>query len=250
MTPTFFLGLCLLLGASAAVIDERIIEPGANGTSVVLLTVAHLQQTTVFADDNGMLRRIAYAETRDWTREGDNIWQVSEDALLQTQVSDHPTLTVKHSLIFRELEIDWVSVEWPQLEKPLYSAIAARLVLFLAPERLPDASDIEGQALFWKRYYSPNGSVEEFSGAAHELEGKCSLVLRVGLDYNVRCKYFTCIADIEYINARHTQLCVTLHLVSYGTGSTSNIWLAIIAIARGRSQKVGAEPGVVIAHYE
>ena len=190
MAATFFLGFCLLLGASAAVIDERITEPGANGTSVVLLTIAHLQQTTVFADDNGMLRRIAYAETRDGRRKGDNIWQVSKDALLRTQVSNHPTLTVKHSLISRELEIDWVSVEWPQLEKPLYSAIGARLVLFLAPERLPDASDIEGQALFWKRYYNPNGSVEEFSGAAHELEGKCSPVL-TKVCSSVLCLYKT-----------------------------------------------------------
>ena len=191
MAATFFMGFCLRLEASAAVIDERIIEPGANGTSVVLLTIAHLQQTTVFADDNGMLRRISYAETRDGTRESDNIWQVSEDALLQIQVSDHPTLTVKHSLISRELEIDWVSVEWPQLKKPLYSAIGARLVLFLAPERLPDSSNIEGQALLWKRYYSPNGSVDEFSGAAHELEGKSlsgspeSLLICVVLVYNV-----------------------------------------------------------------
>ena len=58
------------------------------------------------------------------------------------------------------------------MKRPLYSAIAARLLLFIAPERLPDASDIEGQALLWKRYYNENGSVAEFTGAAYELEGK------------------------------------------------------------------------------
>ena len=156
----------------AASVDHRILQPGANGTSVVLLTVAYLQQTTVFADDKGMLRRIAYVETRDGTRPSDNIWRVDQDALLRTQILEHPTLNVKQNLISQEFAIDWTSVELEDLKRPLYSAIAARLLLFIAPERLPDASDIEGQALLWKTYYNENGSVAEFTGAAYELEGK------------------------------------------------------------------------------
>ena len=159
-------------GGWAASVDDRILQPGANGTSVVLLTVAHIQQTTVFADDNGMLRRIAYVETRDGTRPSDSIWRVDQDALLRTQILEHPTLNVKHNLISQEFAIDWTSVELEDLKRPLYSAIAARLLLFIAPERLPDANDIEGQALLWKRYYNENGSVAEFTGAAYELEGK------------------------------------------------------------------------------
>ena len=159
-------------GGWAASVDDRILQPGANGTSVVLLTVAHLQQTTVFADDNRMLRRIAYVETRDGTRPSDNIWRVDQDALLRTQILEHPTLNVKQNLISQEFDIEWTSVELEDLKRPLYSAIAARLLLFIAPERLPDASDIEGQALFWKTHYSENGSVAEFTGTAYELEGK------------------------------------------------------------------------------
>ena len=156
-------------------IDERILERGSNGTSVVLLTVAYLQQTTVFSDDNGMLRRIAYVETRDGNRPSENIWAVSEEALQKTQAADHPTLNVKHNLIFRELEIEWSGVGWEELQRPLYSAIAARLLIFLAPERLPDVSDIDGQAAFWKKYYNANGSLSEFTGSAFELEGKIKL---------------------------------------------------------------------------
>ena len=166
----------LILGVLAQVgvfaTDGLILERGSNGTSVVLLTVASLQQTTVFADDNGMLRRIAYVETRDGTRPNENIWAVGREALQQTQAADHPTLNVKHNLISRELDVDWRAVEWEDLQRPLYSAMAARLLLFLAPERLPDASDIEGQAAFWKRYYNTNGSVSDFAGAAYELEGR------------------------------------------------------------------------------
>ena len=89
-----------------------------------------------------------------------------------TQAADHPTLNVKHNLIFRELEIEWSGVGWEELQRPLYSAIAARLLIFLAPERLPDVSDIDGQAAFWKEYYNANGSLSEFTGSAFELEGK------------------------------------------------------------------------------
>ena len=91
-----------------------------------------------------------------------------EEALQLTQASD---LNVKHNLITRELGVDWISLEWEELQRPLYSAIAARLLLFLAPERLPDVNDIEGQALFWKKYYNTNGSESEFTGAVFELEG-------------------------------------------------------------------------------
>ena len=64
------LGVLAQVGVFA--IDDRILERASNGTSVVLLTVAYLQQTTIFSDDNGMLRRIAYVETRDGARLSEN----------------------------------------------------------------------------------------------------------------------------------------------------------------------------------
>ena len=49
----------------AVEVDEAVLEEGANGTAVVLLSIAHIQQAAIFPDDNEMLRRIAYVETRD-----------------------------------------------------------------------------------------------------------------------------------------------------------------------------------------
>ena len=153
-------------------LDERILEHGSNGTTVVLLAVATIEQSTVFPDDNGMLRRIAYVETRDGTSKPleQNIWAVSQEALQQTQLFS-PTLNVKHNLIALEFEIDWKAVELDDLKRPFYCALAARLLLFIAPERLPDSSDIAGQAQFWSQYYNTNGSISDFTGAAYELEG-------------------------------------------------------------------------------
>ena len=171
-TAIIIIGFLAQIGQIGVVgVEDRILERGSNGTSVVLLSVAYLQQTTIFSDDNGMLRRIAYVETRDGTRPSENIWAVSEEALQLTQASEHPTLNVKHNLITRELGVDWISLEWEELQRALYSAIAARLLLFLAPERLPDVNDIEGQAVFWKKYYNTNGPESEFTGSTFELEG-------------------------------------------------------------------------------
>ena len=154
-----------------AIDDQSILEDGATGTPVVLLTLARIEESSIFPNDNGIFRRIAYVETRDGTRDNENIWAVSEGALQLTQNADDPILNVKHNLIAQELGIDWTVVEFDDLRRPLYSALAARLLLFLAPEMIPDSNDIEGQAQFWQQYYNTGGSIEEFTGAANELEG-------------------------------------------------------------------------------
>ena len=170
------LGVVLTQASVNAVsLDERIVQYGSNGgTTVVLLSVAYLEQSAVFPTNNGFLRRIAYAETGDGISssvEFHNIWAVSQEGLEQTKIPDHPTLNVKRNLIALELDIDWLMVDWDDLKRPFYSALAARLLLFLAPELIPDFSDIPDQARFWKQYYNVDGSLSEFIGAANELEG-------------------------------------------------------------------------------
>ena len=176
-----FLGVVLTQASVNAVsLDERILQNGSNGTTAVLLSVAYLERSAVFSDDNGFLRRIAYAETRDGTSssiEFHNIWAVSQEGLEQTKILDHPTLNVKRNLIALELDIDWLMVDWDDLKRPFYSALAARLLLFIAPELIPDFSNIPDQARFWKQYYNVNGSVSEFTGAVNELEGENNCML-------------------------------------------------------------------------
>ena len=47
---------------------------------------------------------------------------------------------------------DWTETEWKDLEKPLYSGLAARL--FLARLSAPIPSDLLSQAQYWKTYYN------------------------------------------------------------------------------------------------
>ena len=59
------LATIILSRAGAVKVDDAVLEEGANGTAVVLLSIAHIQQAAIFPDDNEMLRRTAYVETRD-----------------------------------------------------------------------------------------------------------------------------------------------------------------------------------------
>ena len=42
--------------------------------------------------------------------------------------------------------IDWEAVQWSNLSKSLFSALAARLALFIGVESIPSAGNINAQA--------------------------------------------------------------------------------------------------------
>ena len=52
---------------------------------------------------------------------------------------------------------------------PLYSMIAACLVIYLTPHEIPPANDL--QARFWVQYYNPDGDENEFIGVASAFQG-------------------------------------------------------------------------------
>ena len=136
------------------------------GENVVEAVVARIRQTGIFGDDRSFLRRIAYVESKDGTdrrtyRAGYNagIWQVDEIAFLATKdTSSHPSLNGKHQKIRQHLSIDWSTVTWNDLRKPLYSGLAARLFLSNIPQEIPFASEIALQATYWKLHYNKNGA--------------------------------------------------------------------------------------------
>ena len=59
----------------------------------------------------------------------------------------------------------WEAVEWEDLNTPLLSALAARLLLYTAEKNnysIPTSSDIEGQASFWNYHYNTDGNTDKF----------------------------------------------------------------------------------------
>ena len=157
---------------------DRTREPGASGEAVVIATVNLIRQAEKLRlpDDKELLRRIALVETWDGTDNDtyrDNyhggIWQVDEDMFNRTQVIVGSTRTSRLAANIQvEFGIDWQAITWEDLRKPLFSGLAARLFLSDIMEPIPLASNIEGQANYWKTYYdlpSGPGTEEEFVAA-------------------------------------------------------------------------------------
>lgn len=160
-------------------LEESVLENGRSGADVVLLSIAYVHQAAIFQDDNSLLRRIAFVETRDGSNldafnQGNNggIWAIDKYTLLNTQVNE-TVLVRKHEEIKHLFGIEWEAVQWSELKKPFYSALAARLVLFLAPEDIPSSEAVPAQAQFWRDNYNhADGSVNDFMRAVNKLEGK------------------------------------------------------------------------------
>ncbi|XP_072045518.1 uncharacterized protein [Amphiura filiformis] len=132
-------------------------QPNTHGADV---TQAAADAVTKIFPDNGFLRRIARVESNDGRhpdtyRSGYNggIWQVDEVGFKDTQnTASHPGLTRKFQAIQSGVGINWPSVQWSDLRKPLYSALAARLLLSNKPGAIP--TTLEGQAAYWKKHYN------------------------------------------------------------------------------------------------
>ena len=81
--------------------------------------------------------------------------QVDEDKLQVTQdVDTHPNLQTYHDKIDNHFGINWPVVKWIDLRKPLHSGLGARLFLTTVEESIPEISDEEGQAKYWKSNYN------------------------------------------------------------------------------------------------
>ena len=161
-------------------LEESVLENGRSGTDVVLLSIAYIHHVAIFQDDNSLLRRIAFVETKDGSNldafnQGNSggIWAVDEDTFLSMQINSNSNTTLfqKYEEIRHLFDIDWKAVQWSELEKPIYSAIAARLVLFIAPDDIPSSDAVPAQAQFWRDHYNGAGSDKDFMRAANKLEG-------------------------------------------------------------------------------
>ena len=174
------LSMCAVRGMVSPV--DRTIEPGEAGYDVVVATIARLNQLNLFADTNRLLRRTAYAETRDGVdvltyQPGyyGGIWQVDEAIFTETQSNDtYPELLPLLQGIRLRTGLDWLEVTWDELQRPLFSGLAASIYLELVPEEVPGPGDIEGQARYWKRHFNsdPLDTVQSFVAAVEELEAE------------------------------------------------------------------------------
>ena len=117
------------------------------------------------------LTRVAKVESCYGTHAGTNTgggglgpWQIDKIAFQDTKnLKSHPNLKNVYKKLYEKSKIDWNKVQYSDMTKPLYSALAARILLLNKPGSIP--SDEEGQAQYWKTHYntsSGGGTVEDF----------------------------------------------------------------------------------------
>ena len=104
--------------------------------------------------------------------ESGGIWHVSYAAFQDTlNTIAYSRLVNKYEQIWKLYRIDWRSVNYKDLDKPLYSALAARLFLSNFPEYIPPAHQVEDQAEYWKfKYMRGSGDVQHFIEKVKELD--------------------------------------------------------------------------------
>ncbi|XP_064616969.1 uncharacterized protein LOC135480968 [Liolophura sinensis] len=154
----------------------------SKGAAVVDAVVDLIHHACIFDDDNFFLRRLAFVESRDGNngntyRHGydGGIWQVDNDKFRQTQTSSYASIYYS-KILSSNLHIDWPSVTWADLRKPLYSAIAARLYIEVINQRQPIPREISMQAQIWHQdYHNSNPApTSNFTATADLLTQSCS----------------------------------------------------------------------------
>ncbi len=117
------------------------------------------------------LTRVAKVESCYGSHAGTNTgggglgpWQIDKIAFQDTKnTKSHPNLKNIYAKLKEKSNIDWSKIQYSDMTKPLYSALAARILLLNNPESIP--TDEEGQAQYWKTHYntvSGAGTVEDF----------------------------------------------------------------------------------------
>ena len=140
------------------------VVPDSTGEKVVLASVRLVEDSNIFSEDHGTLRRIAYAETRDgilFEKNNGGIWKVGEGIFNSTKTSSSAILSGIDSFF----NIDWNSVEYSDLDKPLFSALAARIFLQQQQNSGGNISTDVAQVELWVTNYSTNANEDDYYSA-------------------------------------------------------------------------------------
>ena len=171
----------IALATAALAVDLTVVE-NAVGADVVLATITKIENAEISPSDKRILRRIAYVETADGVTPPPDggIWNVKSENFAMTQEDMRLSFVLMEINIAFQAELllsgvgQWEDLEWEDLDRPLWSALAARLWIYLQQEEhlvpIPTSSDIIGQASFWNTYYNTDGDPDKFIDDVEQLE--------------------------------------------------------------------------------
>jgi hypothetical protein len=174
-----------LVGLSQAQVDLTL-QPGTSGEDVVDAVDAKIQAALIFPEDHRFMVRVAYMESQFGIKADTyrpqffgGIWQIDAAEFVRTQDPAHAAIFQK---IQAEFSIDWPSITWQDLEKPLYSGLAFRILVETFGAPVPDT--IALQADYWKQYYNtdPTPSAAQFVTDIQTLESETTCFGRMNLE--------------------------------------------------------------------
>ena len=169
----FLTGTFLCTCIALCVASDDALKEGASGSAVVRAVIGRIEDANIFPNDNQLLRRIAYVESKDGTDTNTyrigyygGIWQMNEVGFQGTQnTMSHQRLATILDSIQKQFGINWSAIRWQDLRRPLYSGLATKLFLSNVPTAIPFASDLQAQGEYWRAHYNMNAgnrSVERF----------------------------------------------------------------------------------------
>ena len=156
---------------------DMTLQSGAIGENVVLTTVKKIEDSGIFPENFGFLRRMAAVETGDgemFINGTGGIWRID------TQSFSFVNGVIRTDLYKDDFEtkfeenfcFEWSNTitEYGDLDIPLYSALAVMVRLSTAGRSIL-SEDIDEQAQVWKSIFRVNGDVKQFIETVTKLEG-------------------------------------------------------------------------------
>ncbi|XP_062602671.1 mucin-5AC-like [Saccostrea cucullata] len=187
MNNTLRLCAVLILWALSAKGQTDLTRVADSYGPLVVETTVKLLRDACLINDHFFLRRIASFETNDGLAllpaDHGGIWKVDEEMFNYTQ-SGTPILQNIYRDVFNKLFVVWKGITWKELNKPLFSGLAAAIYLKAKTnETIPLSKP--GQAKFWKKYFRTNGNEQAFLTAMQAMPEGCSVPTQVDLTFIV-----------------------------------------------------------------
>ena len=160
---------CLIVTTYTASVD-RTLEDNARGAEAVRSVLSRMEQSNVFDSpsistqqaqvNEQFMREMAYVESEDGEMATDNmeggIWRVENSIFEETLLYNYTTL---YQLICDAFCIDWRTVNYRDLTKPLYSGLAVQIHIYhleITGRGLPEGATDRVKAAFWLEIFQRN----------------------------------------------------------------------------------------------
>lgn len=138
---------------SLLVVDEQGIDVITDASELTKNAMTKSRKR-IFMDDHHFIKRVALVESflNKTSKEG-GPWSIEECAFKSTQNKrkENKQLAALHKNIRRTFGVTWSKIKYRDLRRPLYSVLAARIILEMAVPSIPRG--LRNQARLWLETY-------------------------------------------------------------------------------------------------